>query len=722
MNGLRQLLVSRWPLWLALVFSAYSWALLAQLFDAQRQLRQDAEQQKIALGREHASFFDVLLNDLQLRVQAVAESPEIGNYLINRNLGMSLRYGLGTNIFDIQERLGRLSREQDHRGAALFERLVYVDEQGRRVAETGGGALPQALLSKEAVPAGLWVDQDSRRFVIHAPVRVQGQWGGTVIGMAGFDRLYGTIRDRADDARAVEILLDANGQEIPHSADQRQLDDAIALELARLPENQLVPVVLPEGYPLAGSWIATTHRVRDKPLLSVHLFRQEAIDGHLVSRGLLYGATIVPFLIILFALMYQRMRTVGKALEYSRKRFETVFEHISDAILLLPVDEFRILEVNPRMLAMFGYSRDEIVRLDISALSAEEVEFSAERWLEFQRRTCDNGLQLFPWRARRRDGALFWVEVSLMRAPIDESERILVLMHDITHSKTLEQDLRDMLTYQQALNKKLEDTQGQLLQSEKMASVGQLAAGIAHEINNPIGFIKANVGSLRTYTEGCFRLIDAYEQEDAAHSEAIRRLRSELDYDFWREDCPVMIRETIDGIERVSKIVLDLRDFSHIDNEEWEYADLHRGIESSLNVVWNELKHKADVIRDYGDLPSVECLPGQINQVVMNLLINAAHAIPERGQIHVRTGQEGDEVWIEVADSGCGISPANLSRVFDPFFTTKPVGKGTGLGLSLSYGIMKKHRGRISVESVEGQGSRFRIHLPVEHREPQAAG
>ena len=369
-----------------------------------------------------------------------------------------------------------------------------------------------------------------------------------------------------------------------------------------------------------------------------------------------------------------------------------------------------------------GYTRDEIGRLDISALSAEEDEFTAERWTEFQRRTGEDGMQLFPWRVRHRDGTLFWVEVSLMRAPIDESERILVLMHDITHSKSLEQELRDMLTYQQALNKMLEETHGQLLQSGKMASVGQLAAGIAHEINNPIGFIKANVGSLRTYTEGCFRLIDAYERENGTHAETIRRLRAELDYDFLREDCPAMIRETIDGIERVRKIVLDLRDFSHIDNDEWEFADLHRGIESTLNVVWNELKYKADVIRDYGELPLVQCLPGQINQVVMNLLINAAHAIPERGQIHVRTGRDGDEVWIEVADTGCEISPANLSRVFDPFFTTKPVGKGTGLGLSLSYGIMKKHRGRISVESTEGQGSRFRMHLPIEHRETQVTG
>jgi signal transduction histidine kinase len=159
--------------------------------------------------------------------------------------------------------------------------------------------------------------------------------------------------------------------------------------------------------------------------------------------------------------------------------------------------------------------------------------------------------------------------------------------------------------------------------------------------------------------------------------------------------------------------VFDLKTFSHVDQAEWTVADLHAGLESTLNIVWNELKYKADVVRDYGQLPEIECLPAQLNQVFMNLLVNAAQAIESHGTITLRTGQEGARVWLAVSDTGKGIAPENIGRVFDPFFTTKPVGKGTGLGLSLSYGIVKKHHGQIEVESTLGQGTTFRVWLPI---------
>jgi signal transduction histidine kinase len=179
--------------------------------------------------------------------------------------------------------------------------------------------------------------------------------------------------------------------------------------------------------------------------------------------------------------------------------------------------------------------------------------------------------------------------------------------------------------------------------------------------------------------------------------------------------------ESRDGIQRVRKIVQDLKDFSRVDaRQEWEWANLHAGIDSTLNIVNNEIKYKADVVKQYAVLPDVQCLPSELNQVFMNLLVNAAHAITaDRGTITVRTGCAGDEAWVEVADNGCGIPPENLKRVFDPFFTTKPVGKGTGLGLSLSYGIVKKHGGRLEVESEPGRGTCFRMTLPV--KRPVAA-
>jgi signal transduction histidine kinase len=161
-------------------------------------------------------------------------------------------------------------------------------------------------------------------------------------------------------------------------------------------------------------------------------------------------------------------------------------------------------------------------------------------------------------------------------------------------------------------------------------------------------------------------------------------------------------------------IVQSLKDFSHADvTDEWRFSSLRSGLDSTLNIVNNEIKYKAEVIREYGDIPDVECLPSQLNQVFMNLLVNAAHAIEEHGTITVRTGKERDEVWVDIVDTGHGIPPEHLQKIFDPFFTTKPVGKGTGLGLSLSYGIVQKHHGRFEVKSEVGRGTTFRVWLPV---------
>ena len=269
---------------------------------------------------------------------------------------------------------------------------------------------------------------------------------------------------------------------------------------------------------------------------------------------------------------------------------------------------------------------------------------------------------------------------------------------------------------------RLEDAQNQLLQAEKLASIGQLAAGVAHEINNPIGFVNSNLGSLNRYVQDLLRLIDAYG-EAANQSptvmevlQGVARLKDEIEFDFLRDDIRELIHESQDGLERVKRIVQDLRDFSRVDQTPaWQYASINNCIESTLNVAANEIKHKAEVIRDFGPLPEVKCLPSQLNQVFLNLMINAAQAIKERGTIRITTRRENDWVWIEVSDTGAGIAPEHMNRIFEPFFTTKQVGKGTGLGLSLSYSIIAKHNGRIEVESEVGEGSIFRIWLPIEH-------
>lgn len=299
--------------------------------------------------------------------------------------------------------------------------------------------------------------------------------------------------------------------------------------------------------------------------------------------------------------------------------------------------------------------------------------------------------------------------------------RALLQMHHLEH--LVQQRTEDLRQAGAALQLEIDERkqlENQLVQSEKLASLGQLAAGVAHEINNPIGFVSSNLGSLAGYLQQLDQMLSAYRQaEEAIAAPELRKhlqsLRESIDLDFLQQDIPVLIRESKEGIGRVAQIVKDLKNFSRVDSDQqWQLASLQQGIDSTLNIVANELKYKADLVTDYQPLPEIECLPSQLNQVVMNLVVNAAQAIgPERGTITLRNGVDGERVWLEVSDSGCGIDQEHLAKIFDPFFTTKPVGQGTGLGLSLSYGIVKKHGGQISVQSQPGVGSTFRVELPI---------
>jgi two-component system, NtrC family, sensor kinase len=282
----------------------------------------------------------------------------------------------------------------------------------------------------------------------------------------------------------------------------------------------------------------------------------------------------------------------------------------------------------------------------------------------------------------------------------------------VTANATLE----DEKARQQELIDKLGAAQSQLLQAEKMASVGVLAAGVAHEINNPIAFVNTNMGTLQVYARGLLKLLDAYEELEGTlppdARERLEQLKHEVDAQYLREDIGDLLSESLEGLERVKNIVQDLKDFSHVSESDRQWASLERGLDSTLNLVANDIKYKAEVVKEYAGIPQIECLPSQLNQVFMNLLMNAGHAIAEKGRITIRTGYDDAQVWVEVQDTGHGIKPENLGRIFEPFFTTKPVGKGTGLGLSLSYGIVNKHGGTIVVTSEVGQGTAFRVTLP----------
>jgi two-component system NtrC family sensor kinase len=333
-----------------------------------------------------------------------------------------------------------------------------------------------------------------------------------------------------------------------------------------------------------------------------------------------------------------------------------------------------------------------------------------------------------------------YYEMRLMRSAPDE---VVAIVRNITERKQTEERLRqheeELRHHRDSLEElvrnrsekllratlELEEQQAQLIQTEKMASLGQMAAGVAHEINNPVSYVMSNLGTLDQYVSSLRPLLAAQRELLSAQNasppapvapeliEHMRELWEQGDLDYLLEDMPELVEESLAGTRRIKEIVQSLRSFAREDTGEPQLVDVNEELASTLKIVWNELKYKCEVKRDFGPLPPVSCHPTQISQVFTNLLVNAAQAIETRGEIRIRTRQEGGEVVVEIADTGKGMSPETISKLFTPFFTTKPRGQGTGLGLSVSYGIITRHQGRIDVQSESGKGSTFTIRLPA---------
>ena len=323
---------------------------------------------------------------------------------------------------------------------------------------------------------------------------------------------------------------------------------------------------------------------------------------------------------------------------------------------------------------------------------------------------------------------LMYQNIEFLPLDVDNNivKTVCMIVQDVTElasyflgQKELSKQLAQEHSALQVLNSKLEEAQNQLLQNEKMAAIGQLAAGVAHEINNPIGFINSNLQSLQDYASKLLTLTKFYEKVlDKVQNKTLLVLQQEMhdrvQYSFLREDMPDLISESIEGIGRVSEIIRSLKAFSHVDNSEWQYADIVEGIENTLKIASNQLKYNVEIHRDYQqDLPKPYCQPMHLNQVFLNLLINAAQAIDEKGHIYIMVSATKAELTVKIKDTGCGISESSMRKIFEPFYTTKAVGQGTGLGLSLSYSIVQKHKGDITVTSELNVGTTFTITIPI---------
>ena len=269
--------------------------------------------------------------------------------------------------------------------------------------------------------------------------------------------------------------------------------------------------------------------------------------------------------------------------------------------------------------------------------------------------------------------------------------------------------------------KELQNTQAMMVHSEKMRSLGELVAGITHEINNPVNFIYGNLFHLQNYSNDLTSLIsditDATQNAPEEIKKKIDNLKKQYDYEFIKEDLPALIKSCQDGTERTKNIIMDLKNFSRMGEKITSTVDLASEIDTTLNILHNKIKNRITIHKDYApDLPKIDALGGQLNQVFMNILDNAAYAIKETGNIKITMRNDEKYVTIEIEDDGCGMNKETTDKIFDPFFTTKPVGEGTGLGMSISYKVIKNHNGNIKVESEEGKGTKFTIKLPIENK------
>ena len=411
-----------------------------------------------------------------------------------------------------------------------------------------------------------------------------------------------------------------------------------------------------------------------------------------------------------------RLRRAQSDLQESEAFSRAVFEASQTGLLVVATRTGQIMDANGAAAEILGWRSGELageaasmVLPDVDcALIGTSAGWNIQQ--ESTVRTAD--LRIVPVIRSLRGVAGRWEEL------------VVVSFVDISQQKTAEAEIRESHKRLELANEELQRHKDQIVQSEKLASIGQLAAGVAHEINNPIGFVTSNLGTVQDYLTSLQTILRMYEELDAigderpteraAQAAAIAAAKAEEDLEFIFGDLANVVQESLDGVGRVAEIVQNLKSFARADVDQTSAYDVNEGVEAMVRMSWNELKYRCEVVREFGEIPTLACNAGRINQVIMNMLVNAAQAMPEQGgKITLRTAVVADEAVITIADTGAGIAPEHLSRIFDPFFTTKEVGSGTGLGLSISHGIIQEHGGRIEVASQPGSGTTFRICLPL---------
>lgn len=422
-----------------------------------------------------------------------------------------------------------------------------------------------------------------------------------------------------------------------------------------------------------------------------------------------------------------------------RDYFDSIISNIA-ALLIVLDQEGRILFINPALLADLGYAEEDLLGKSVDILLGESQDGSGLKADELVKLVRLGAVLDYDTCFQTKQGHCVPIILSGSMLPDIEGKpgNMVLIAKNATERKkaeaVLEKANADLRKNERALKHmmfdmkktydELKSTHAQLMQSEKLASLGQLSAGVAHEINNPLGYIANNITVISEYiaayqdvADVAGQLREAIEAEDwekaKEKSRTLNQLEEQLNLEYIHNDCKKVVQETITGTDRIKRIVQDLKTFARKDAGQMELHSVEEVIEGVINIVWNEIKYRAELKKEYGNLPLIRCNPQKLGQVFIALLVNASQAIKDNGEIKIRTYIEDSYACIDISDTGCGIDQEHLSHIFEPFFTTKPVGIGTGLGLSVSHEIITAHNGELEVTSELGRGTTFTIRLPL---------
>lgn len=703
-------------------------------------------------------FFSERVDDMR----TLSDSRELSIYFENQALGMSMEYGLSASIIAAKAYFDRFIVSRKMSGIPVFKRLVFLGKDGNVLIDTDDRNVKsekddfKKYLDKKQTDTLIYAEEENSGSVIvlSTPYMFKGVCRGKILSWIDTEKVFLRFIEPGQSAKNSHTGLIYNNQYIFLGQSVKtwlpKYDQLPTPELLkkkhkyRFREN--ANSVDSYYFPVEGTQFALVFFISDSGLSPLNSPRVLLIITVVVGAVIFltaFGVIRTSFRNAVLNAQLVEICNREKAVAEKNKslsKLSTALAQIGTAVII--TDRAGVVEyLNPHFSKLFGYEENEVIGINLGNLHIFDKSDVLDKgfWLAVN----SGDYWSLDVLASRKDRSQYWADVSISPVRHDNGELLgcVAIIKDITERKEaeelvvrmntqLEEKVREKTADLEKTNAELikayvdlKSAQSHLLQQEKMASIGQLAAGVAHEINNPISFMLSNLIIMKKYSARLLEFVNMQMAFIAGLSEkiignglpelnALNESKKELRIDYVLKDINQLVDESIDGGERVKQIVLNLKGFAHVDESDNKLADINDGLERSIGIVWNEIKYKATLKKEYGDIPNIICNIGRINQVFLNILVNAAQSIETKGEIEVKTWHSESDVYISISDTGAGIPENKLNRIFEPFYTTKEVGKGTGLGLSISYDIIKLHDGDISVESKIGEGTTFTIRLP----------